>query len=215
MDTKEKAEFLKEKKLILVLRGVPKEKLLSVARAAFLGGVRVMEVALDLKSEENTQTALEEIALLKKEFGERCLIGAGTVGTKEQVQSAKKAGAELIVSPFIDEEVATETKRQGLLSIVGAFTATEIHRAVKLGADGVKLFPSSALSLSAIKDLLVPFPCVPVFLFGGVKAETMQDALKIGVSGFGVQSGIVAQKAVDEEDYEKITALAKEYTARL
>lgn len=141
-------------------------------------------------------------------------VGAGTVITMEQFELAKDAGAEIIVSPTLEEDVITATKAAGLISMPGCATPSEMTRAYKLGADLIKLFPASLVNLKVIKEIRVPLNHLPLVCFGGVSAENIREVLATGVVGVGVASAVLDKQALADEDYGKITALAKELTGK-
>jgi 2-dehydro-3-deoxyphosphogluconate aldolase/(4S)-4-hydroxy-2-oxoglutarate aldolase len=136
-------------------------------------------------------------------------VGAGTVLTMEQFEIAKNAGAEIIVSPTLEEDVITATKQAGLISMPGCATPSEITKAYKLGADLVKLFPSSVITLKTIKEISVPLNHIPLVCFGGVTAENIREVLATGVVGVGMGGAVLDKEALANKDYRKITELAK------
>ena len=89
-------------------------------------------------------------------YGGKFLCGAGTVMTLEQLKIAKAAGANYIISPDMNPQVIQETVKLGMVSIPGAFSATEIAEAAKNGADYVKVFPAVSLGPEYLKALKGP-----------------------------------------------------------
>jgi 2-dehydro-3-deoxyphosphogluconate aldolase/(4S)-4-hydroxy-2-oxoglutarate aldolase len=152
---------------------------------------------------------------VKETFGGKMHVGAGTVVTMEQFEIAKQAGAEIIVSPTLEEDVIAATKAAGLISMPGCATPSEMTKAYKLGADLIKLFPASQVNLKVIKEIRVPLNHLPLVCFGGVSADNIQEVLATGVVGVGVASAVLDKQALANKNYEKITALAKELTGKL
>ena len=140
-------------------------------------------------------------------------IGAGTVCKMEQLHLAIKAGAKMIVAPNVDEEIIRATKAAGLISVAGAFTPTEMLCAHKYGADLIKIFPSSGMSLKVIREIAQPLNHLNFLCFGGVKPEDVKPLTEVGVVGFGVGGGILDKEALKTGDYERIRTLAKEYVS--
>ena len=120
----------------------------------------------------------------------------------------------IAVSPTMEEDVITATKAAGLISMPGCATPSEMTKAYKLGADLIKLFPSSMVNMKVIKEIRVPLNHLPLVCFGGVSAENIQEVLATGVVGVGVASAVLDKQALADKDYEKITALAKELTEK-
>ncbi|MEY8099945.1 2-dehydro-3-deoxy-6-phosphogalactonate aldolase, partial [Falsihalocynthiibacter sp. S25ZX9] len=101
----------------------------------------------------NSPDALVSIASMVKTYGDRALIGAGTVLTTEVVRAVADLGGKLIVSPNANVEVIKETKRLGLQSFPGVLTPTECFSAIHAGADGIKIFPSFLLGVEGLKAI--------------------------------------------------------------
>ncbi len=211
-------EFIKEfyeKKVIVVCRGIAEEEMVKVATALYDGGIRFMEVPFNQSNPDSFPETARKIKLVKEALGDKMHVGAGTVITMEQFEIAKDAGAEIIVSPTMEEDVIAATKKAGLISMPGCATPTEMSRAYKLGADLVKLFPSSIVDLKVIKEIKVPLSHIPMVCFGGVTAENVEEILSLGVVGVGMASSVLNKDALKNKDYAKITKLAKAVTDKI
>ena len=208
-------QTIKEEKLIVILRGIPKEKLIPLAEAMYQGGVRLLELTYSADGKISDSETAQRIALLARHFDGRMQIGAGTVLTPEQVELTHRAGGSFIISPDTFEEVIARTRELGLVSIPGALTPSEITRAYRAGADFVKLFPITSLGSAYVKAIRAPLSQIPLLAVGGVDENNMEEYLRAGVSGFGVGSNIVDKKLLEAEDYAGIEALARSYTAVL
>ena len=180
-------------KLIAIIRGVSPDQVLPIAEVLYEGGIRLVEVTM------NSAEPLKVIAELAAKLGDRITIGAGTVLDLPAASDAIQAGARFILSPVWDEELIAETKKMGALSIPGAFTATEIYRAWKAGADLVKVFP--ALSPAYIKDIRGPLPQIPLVPTGGINLENITEYAKAGAIGFGIGSSLVAGNVAITDQY--------------
>lgn len=177
-------------------------------------GQRVAEriVASGLTTIEITLTnpgALRIIERLAAQSGVQ--VGVGTVVESADVVRAKNAGATFIVSPNTDEEVIGETKRQGLLSLPGVATPSEVAAAKKYGADILKLFPASTFGPGHLKALRDPFPGNFWCPTGGLSAESVGDwfaagANIVGIGGPLIKGGI---DAIDGNVKAFLAAVAK------
>lgn len=208
---KEVIEAIKKEKLVVIVRGVAKDKLLPMAEAMYEGGIRLLEITYSANGAVSDEETAERIAMLKKHFGERMMIGAGTVLTCRQVDLTKEAGGEFIISPNTNGEVIDYTRRQDLVSLPGAFTPSEVQAAYEYGADFVKLFPITELGISYVKAIRAPLSHIPMLAVGGIDLTNMKDYLEAGVDGFGIGSNIVNKKMIEAKDWKSITALAEEY----
>ena len=91
-------KILREK-VIMIVRGVQTNKLIDFAEAMWRGGIRVMECTYDASGKIPDEEIARAIEYLADHFGEKMLIGAGTVLTKRQVQLTADAGGKFIISP--------------------------------------------------------------------------------------------------------------------
>lgn len=204
---------IEEHKIIAIIRGVPREKLVDLAKALYEGGIRLLEVTYSANGSVSDEDTAKEIETLVNELGDRMFIGAGTVLTVEQVSLTAKAGGSFIISPNVDEDIISATVKLGLVSLPGALTPTEICQAHKYGADFVKLFPISDLGSSYVKAVKAPLSHVKLLAVGGITDENMGEYLGAGVCGFGIGSSLTDKKMIAECDWDGITALAKKYVA--
>ena len=204
-------EFL-EKKVIVICRGIAQQEIVNVATALYNGGIRFMEVPFNQADPGSFPETARKIKAVREALAGKMHVGAGTVITMEQFELAKQAGAEVIVSPTLEEDIIAATKEAGLVSMPGCATPSEMTKAYKLGADLIKLFPASMVSLKTIKEIRVPLNHLPLVCFGGVTAENIREILATGVVGVGAASAILDKQALAERNYEKITALAKAIT---
>jgi 2-dehydro-3-deoxyphosphogalactonate aldolase len=167
--------------LIAILRGVTPDTVSDIGHALFDCGIARIEVPL------NTHRALDSIATLVDALGDRALIGAGTVITREQVRAVAEIGGRLIVSPNFDPDVVQETRRSALVSMPGVVTPSECFAALKAGADALKLFPAFHVGpdgLAALRAVL-PRGCA-IYPVGGVAPEHFGQWLAAGADGFGL-----------------------------
>ena len=191
-------------KIIAISRGISSSHILKVADALRRGGVHFMEVTYNPSNEEASKDTLKSIEVLKKEFGEEMHIGAGTVLTVEQVEDAREAGAEYIISPNVDEIVIRKTKELGLLSIPGAMTPTEAQNAWKWGADYVKIFPADNLGADYIKAMLSSMNHLKLVATGGIDEGNMLEFLDSDCVGLGIGGSLLNRKLAEAGDYQVI-----------
>jgi len=199
-------ETLERVGLIPVLRAKNPAQGRAVVEAMIAGGVTVVEVTMTVPG------AVDLLRELKKEYGDKLLLGSGTVTTADQCQATIDAGAEFVVSPSLHPEVVAATKKNGKVSCPGALTPTEAITAWNLGADYVKIFPCSALGgASYLKSLLAPFPQLKIIPTGGVTLQTAESFIKAGARALGVGRDLVNLAAIGEGHPGKITETAKAY----
>lgn len=164
-----------------ILRGVKPEEALDIAAALVEAGIRVIEVPF------NSPDPLVSIAAMQQAFGDRALIGGGTVLTVEAVEALAAAGGRIMVTPNTVPDVIARGAELGLELLPGFMTPSEAFRAVEAGARRVKLFPAAQLGpayVKAVKDVLPKH--VGVWAVGGTGADTIGDWLAGGCEGIGV-----------------------------
>jgi len=189
------AKILKYK-VISIIRDMEQDNLIPVMNALYNGGIRVVEITM------SSPKVLSSIEMISEYFGDKMVIGAGTVLDPESARVALLAGAKFILSPTVDLETIKITKKYGAVSIPGAFTPTEILQAYQHGADIVKVFPASS-GAKYIKDIGGPLPQIPLLPTGGVSLENLSDFFKAGAVGAGIGSCLVNTKIPINEKYLK------------
>lgn len=204
---------IEQEKMVVIVRGVEREKLIPLAEAMYEGGIRLLEITYSANGAVSDEETAENIRMLVEHFGDRMYIGAGTVTKPKQVDLTKEAGGKFIISPDAYEAVIKRTRELEMVSMPGALTATEIQAAHRAGADFVKMFPITNMGTEYVKAVKAPLSHIKLLAVGGVNQNNMKDYLKAGVSGFGVGSNIINKKMLVESDYAGITALAREYVA--
>ena len=172
--------------------------------ALMKGGLPAAEVTF------RTAAAVDTIKILKKEFPDM-LVGAGTVLTTEQADSAIDAGAEFIVAPGLNPKVVKHVLDKGYPMSPGIATATEIEAALDLGLTFVKFFPAEANGgLPMIKALAGPYTNVKYMPTGGVNAKNLADYLSYDKIVCCGGTWVVKKDLVSEGKFSEIEKMAKE-----
>ena len=191
--------------VVAVIRADSADELADITNALLSGGVTAIEVTT------TTPNAVSGIAQLRELFGERALLGVGTVLDPKTAHDAIAAGAQFVVSPTCDSQVIKATHAANRVSIPGAYTPTEILGAHRAGADVVKVFPSTALGPAYFKDILAPLPFLKLMPTGGVDAQNAGAWSKAGAVCVGAGSALVPRDAVRAGDWPRITQLAEAF----
>jgi 2-dehydro-3-deoxyphosphogluconate aldolase/(4S)-4-hydroxy-2-oxoglutarate aldolase len=179
------------------------EKLKKVSEAIRSGGVSAIEITM------TTPNALAVIENLSKTMGDEIMIGVGTVLDSQTAIDAINAGAQFVVSPFFKREIVDTVKKQNIPVMPGAFTPTEIQTAYEAGADVVKVFPADVLGMAFFKGVKAPMPYVKLMPTGGVTLTNAGDWLKSGAWAVGVGAALLDKKAIEENNFKKLTDNAK------
>jgi 2-dehydro-3-deoxyphosphogluconate aldolase/(4S)-4-hydroxy-2-oxoglutarate aldolase len=195
-------------KIVAIIRDAEPKKVISIVQALLEGGIRVVEITL------NSANALELISELSSTMNDKMLVGAGTVLDIKSAEAAINHGAQFIISPSLDMEVIKLVKQKKLVSIPGAFTATEILTAYNAGADIVKVFP--APDPQYIKSLRGPLSFIPLMPTGGININNIGEFKKAGAVAFGVGSSLVdTSQKITEDFFKQLTLKAKQFIQAL
>jgi len=171
--------------LVAILRGLVPDEAIGMGEALVGNGIPVLEVPL------NSPEPIESIRRLAAHFGDRALVGAGTVTDPADVARIAAAGGRLVVTPHADPAVTRAAKQHGMLAVPGFFTPTEAFALLAAGADGLKLFPAEAASPGVLKAMLAVLPKgTPVLPVGGIGTGNMAPWRAAGAAGFGIASAL-------------------------
>jgi 2-dehydro-3-deoxyphosphogalactonate aldolase len=179
------ADCLSPLPLVAVLRGITPDEIPAVAQALHAEGFRILEVPL------NSPQPFESIRRLAQGYGDRCLVGAGTVLEVADVARVRDAGGRLIVMPHADTAIVREAKRQQMICLPGGATPTEAFASLAVGADGLKMFPAEAMAPAALRAWRAVLPAgTLVFAVGGIRPDNMGPWWAVGADGFGTGSNL-------------------------
>jgi 2-dehydro-3-deoxyphosphogalactonate aldolase len=192
---------LSECPLVAIIRGVTPGEVEAIGESLLEAGIRIVEVPL------NSPDPFDSIERLAGRFGERALIGAGTVLEASDVARVADAGGRVIVSPNTFPPVIEAAVAAGLVSLPGFFTPSEAFTALRAGATGLKLFPAEGAAPALVKAQRAVLPKdVPLLVVGGVGPGNMQPWLDAGAQGFGLGSGLYKPGQSAEETRAKARA---------
>jgi 2-dehydro-3-deoxyphosphogluconate aldolase / (4S)-4-hydroxy-2-oxoglutarate aldolase len=191
--------------VVAVIRAQSTAQLCDITEALLAGGVVGVEVTM------STPKAISGIEMLADKYGDRAVIGVGTVLDAPTCTAAIHAGAQFILSPCFIPEVVAAAKRYGRIAVPGAFTPTEILSAWSNGADVVKVFPSTALGPAYFRDILAPLPQLRLTPTGGVDAKNAGEWIRAGAVFVGAGSSLVGKEALARSDWAGIAANAKAF----
>lgn len=208
-------ERIKKNRFVGILRHIPSEFALDAAKAMYEGGVRIFEITFDPSLRITERETADIISKIRTHFGEEVGVGAGTVLTTSFARTAFEAGAEFIVAPNTDEKVMAFTKENGMLSIPGAFTPSEIMTAYNSGADIVKIFPIGPNDAAYLKNVISPLSHIPFMVTGGINPDTIEGFLAMGPVAVAAGATIVTEALVKSGDFDTIYKNALAHTQKI
>ena len=204
MSKVEDLKRVEETGIVAVVRAENAEKALKITEAVKNGGIDAIEITMTVPG------AIDVIKQLTDEYSkDEILIGAGSVLDAETARACILAGAEYIVSPSLDEETIAMCNSYQKAVMPGAMSVTEVVKAMKFGADIVKVFPATLFGPKIIKAIKGPLPQAPLMPTGGVSLDNVKDWIKAGSLAVGVGSSL--SKGAKTGDYDQVTETAKEF----
>ena len=205
--TKERSlALIREVGLVPIVRAPSSEDAFRAAEAIISGGIGIAEITMTVP---NAIRVMERVA---ERYGDKVLLGAGTILDPESCRAALLAGAEFIVTPSLDVRVIEMARRYSKPCFPGALTPTEVLTAWQAGADMVKIFPAGPVGgPKYIKALKGPFPQIDFVPTGGVNLETTPEFIKAGAAAVAVGGELVDVKALREGKVDVITSNARRF----
>ncbi len=194
-------------KLVAILRGIQPAEAADHIETLINAGFRYIEIPL------NSPDWQQSIPAMVRQFGERAMIGAGTVLKVEQVDFLAEAGAKLIVTPNTAPAYRARDKgMRGVRRLRDGLRGVFLARWMP-GRQWLKIFPSSAFGADYIRALKAVLPPeVPVLAVGGVTPENLATWIQAGCAGAGLGSDLYrAGQAVERtrEQAERFISASK------
>jgi len=202
--------FIQDIGIVPVVRTPTAEAAIKAIEAIYNGGIRAAEITMTVPG---AVKALEKVA---DQFGDKLVLGAGTVLDPETARICMLAGAQFFVTPALNVKTIEMARRYSKAICPGALTPTEVLTAWEAGADVVKVFPCGNVGgAKYIKALKGPFPQIEMIPTGGVNLDTAGDFLKAGACAVAVGGELVDAKLIKAGDYAGIQKLAEQYVAAI
>jgi len=176
-----------------------------VLKACYDGGVRAFEFT------NRGDFALEVFTALMKYCRRECpemILGAGSVVDAPTAALFLQNGADFVVGPYLNADVARLCNRRLVPYTPGCGSATEIGAAHELGCDLVKIFPAGSVGgPSFVKNLLAPLPWTMIMATGAVEPteENLTAWMKAGTTCVGMGSKLFPKDRIDAGDWNSIT----------
>ena len=187
-------------------------------------GRTILDAGLDIiEITMRTEKAMEAVRVLCKKLPE-ILVGAGTIFSIPTAKKALSLGARFIVSPHLDEQIVTYCARKDIVSVPGAFTPSEVQRAIEAARKGsrrksikdlplvIKIFPASTGGPSHITAMKAVFPDVKFLPLGGVNASNLSEYLRGGSWAVG-GTWICKKELIDSSNFAQVSQLIKDARA--
>lgn len=194
--------------IVSVVRANTSDKAVKIADAVIAGGITGIELTYTVP---NADQVINELVERYQDTPE-VIIGAGTVLDATSARLAIISGANFIVSPTFDTNVAKMCNLYQIPYIPGVFTPTEAQAALQAGSEVVKLFPGSLATPKTISEFKGPFPYINVMPSGGVNADNISDWFAAGAFVVGAGNSLVAP--AQQNNFAGVTANARAFMSK-
>lgn len=181
----------------------------NVLKACFEGGIRAFEFT---NRGDFAITVFRDLSMWAQKECPDMILGAGTILDAPTAALYIQMGANFIVSPSFNEEVARLCNRRGIPYTPGCGSVTEICNAQEMGCDLVKVFPAGSVGgPKFVKDVLGPLPWTMMMATGSVEPtqENLGAWKKSGVTAVGMGSKLFPKEAIQAGDWQMITDICK------
>lgn len=195
--------------LIPVFYNPSTDKAKQVIKACYDGGIRLFEFT---NRGDFAQEVFGELVKYANSELHGMILGAGSIVDAPTAALFIQEGANFIVGPLFNAEIARLCNRRGILYIPGCGSVTEIGNAFEAGCDICKVFPGDVLGPSFVKGLKAPMPWTQILVTGGVKPEAanLRAWFNAGATCVGMGSNLFPKDAIENEDWATISTLCRE-----
>lgn len=206
MDSRSLVDRLRQIAVVPIVRASKADVAIKAVEAVLEGGIECAEITMTVDG------AVKALEALADRYGDRVILGAGTVLDPETARICMLAGAQFFVTPSLNVRTIEMAKRYSKPVFPGALTPTEILAAWQAGGDAVKVFPCNALGgAKYIRALKGPFPQIELVPTGGVNLETIGDFLAAGACAAGVGGELIDSAACAAGNYADIARRAQRF----
>ncbi len=192
-------ELTKETGVIPCIKLKQKDDFIAYAQAMYEGGARIVEIT------STTPGVIEGVEAISNHFKDKLYVAVGTVLDPSTAREVILHGGSLIVNPCVVPEVADLTNRYQVPLYSGAFTATEVFNAMKIGSTMVKIAPGSMGGPKYMTYLKMLFPNVDLVPSGGITPENAADFIKCGACAVSGARTFMNKEMIETEGLGWIT----------
>ena len=197
----------KETPVLGIIRGASHASIQGVLEACVSGGLKFVELTL------NAENAFPLIESVSQQFSAEICVGAGTVLSLRDVKQAENVGAQFIVSPTLNIDVATYCLKKGLAYFPGALTPTEIEKSWGAGAAMVKVFPASQMGANYFSTIRGPFNELLLMAVGGVDSSNAVEYLKAGASAVAIGGSVFTMSRMKNKEFNSIETAITDFVS--
>jgi 2-dehydro-3-deoxyphosphogluconate aldolase/(4S)-4-hydroxy-2-oxoglutarate aldolase len=196
-------EILKAQRILPLYYHADAEVCAGILKALYHGGIRMVEFT---NRGANALSRFTELQDMCQQSLPGMHLAVGTISTKTDAENFIKAGANVLISPFWDDNVFAVAKSAGVLWVPGCMTPTEIHRAVDAGLNIIKLFPGNVIGTGFVEAVRPIFPEIHFVVTGGVDATaaSVSSWIKSGVVAAGLGSKLITGDIMNNHQFDEL-----------
>lgn len=201
-----------ETRMVPVFYNKDAEVAKNVVKACYEGGVRAFEFTN--RGDFAHEVFAEVMKFVRVECPELAL-GVGSVVDAPTASLYIQLGADFVVGPLFNPDVAKVCNRRCVPYTPGCGTVSEVGQAQEVGCDLIKVFPGDVLGPKFVKGLMAPMPWTKLMVTGGVEptAENLDAWKKAGVYCVGMGSKLFPKDKVEAQDWAYVTEKCRESIA--
>jgi len=198
---------LADARLVAVVCADRPELAVRVAKALLDVGLAIIEFTF------TTPGAAEALAAVRATYGERVVLGAGTIREPAQVDAAVRVGADFLVTAHLRPDLLAAMLATSLPVAPSVFTPSEVARALDAGAEVVKLFPASTGGPAHLKALRGPFSELRIIPTGGIDLANATSWLAAGALAVGGGGELLSRALMRDVRWDEITERTRRFVA--
>lgn len=201
-------QTMKETGMVPVFYHSDAETAKHVLKACYDGGVRAFEFT---NRGDFAQEVFGELVKYARKELPGMIVGVGSVVDAPTAAMYIQLGANFVVGPLFNQEIAPVCNRRLIPYCPGCGTVSEVGAAQEAGCDLCKVFPGDVLGPAFVKGLRAPMPWSQIMVTGGVKPEraNLEAWFKAGVTCVGMGSNLFPKDAVASAEWDRITGLCR------
>jgi 2-dehydro-3-deoxyphosphogluconate aldolase/(4S)-4-hydroxy-2-oxoglutarate aldolase len=199
----------KKKPILGILRGAEESQIEPLIEAVIEAGLETLEITM------NTPGAPVLIRKAKQAACGRLTLGAGTVLSMSELESALSSGATFIVMPVLIKEVVSYCVKNKIPVFPGALTPQEIYQAHEAGATMVKVFPAKFFGPEYFKEIKGPFNNIELLACAGVTPENLKDYFNSGASAVSFGASVFRKDWLRSKRFDLVAEAVSKFVRAL
>lgn len=191
---------VRQQGIVVVVREDSASDAWELTRCAAENEITTIEITM------TTPDAISLIERARERFGDRgVVVAAGTVRSNDEAAAARRAGAEILVSPHTDLRIIDYAMEHDMLCVAGALTPTEIIHAWEAGAGVIKVYPARHVGGAGyIRSIRQPIRGIPMLAGGPIDLEEIAAYLDAGAIAVNLGTSLAPPDVVRQKNWGEV-----------